>query len=196
MRRLTSGLFVLLLSAAAFAQRSALTASSNIAHLSQQAATIVHGQIVSVRVEPHPQLQNLTTVVVFLRVVENFKGTAAPLFSFRQFVWDIRDKHDAAGYRKGQEVLLLLNANSSYGLTSPAGMEQGRFEIFRDSKGVAMAVNGHGNAGLFANMSGQLKQPGVRLSQATTNLVTQHRTGAVPLSQLEELIKQFAGAPR
>jgi hypothetical protein len=196
MRRLTSGLCVFLISATAFAQRSALTASSNIAHLSQQAVTIVHGHIVAVRVEPHPQLQNLTTVVVTLRVLENFKGTAPQIFSFRQFVWDIRDKQDAAGYRKGQEVLLLLNANSSYGLTSPAGMEQGRFEIFRDAKGVAMATNGLGNVGLFANMSGQLKQPGVRLSQATSNLVAQHRSGAVPLSQLEEVIRQFEGAPR
>lgn len=196
MRRLRFWLLLVVLSLAAFAQRSALTAPSNIAHLSQQAETIIHGQIVSVRVEPHPQLQNLTTVVVSLRVAETFKGTAAPLFSFRQFVWDIRDQHDAAGYRKGQEVLLLLNANSPYGLTSPAGMEQGRFEILRGPKGVAMAVNGHGNAGLFANMTAQMKQPGVRLSQATTNLVTQHRTGAVPLFQLEELIKQFAGAPR
>ena len=176
------------------AQHSALTAPGNIVRLSQQAATIVHGRVVSVHLEPHPQLQNLTTVVVTMRVIETFKGPAVSTLTFRQFVWDIRDKYDAAGYRKGQELLLLLNANSTYGLTSPAGMEQGRFEIFRDPAGVIMAANGHGNLGLFANMSQQLKQPGVRLSQSTTALVARHRSGPVPLSQLAEVIKQFAEA--
>lgn len=189
-------LSLFLLTAGAIAQRGALTAPGNIVRLSQQAATIVHGRVVSAHVEPHPQLQNLTTVVVTLRVIETFKGPAASTLTFRQFVWDIRDKYDAAGYRKGQELLLLLNANSAYGLTSPAGMDQGKFEIFRDPAGVVVAANGHGNLGLFANMSQQLTRPGVTLSHATSALVARHRSGPVPLAQLEEVIKQFAGTAR
>ena len=131
-----------------------------------------------------------------MRVLETFKGPAVSTLTFRQFVWDIRDKYDAAGYRKGQELLLLLNANSSYGLTSPVGMEQGRFEISRDSKGVVVATNGQANRGLFANMSQQLNQPATRLSAATSALVAGHRSGPVPLSQLEELIKQFSELSR
>ena len=64
------------------------------------------------------QLQNLTTVVVTIRVLETLKGTPAPTLIFRQFIWDIRDKYDLAGYRKGQDLLLLLNADSAYGLTA------------------------------------------------------------------------------
>ncbi len=196
MRRLMSAVLLLLISTAGLAQRSALTVPRNIIQLSQQSATIVHGHVVSVRVEPHPQLQNLTTVAVTIRVMESFKGAAESTLTFRQFVWDMRDQRDAGGYRKGQELLLLLNGNSAYGLTSPAGMEQGRFEIFRSPKGVAMAANGQANVGLFANMTSQLTQRDVRLSQSTTALVARHRTGPVPLSQLEELIKQFAGGTR
>lgn len=88
-----------------FGQRAAVTVPQNIAQLSRQAAIIVRGQVVSVRVEPHPQLANLTTVVVNLRVVENLKSNSLSPVMFRQFVWDIRDKYDAAGYRKGQELL-------------------------------------------------------------------------------------------
>ena len=193
---ITGALSLFLLSTAAMAQRGALTLPANIAHLSQQAALIVHGRVVSTQIEPHPQLQNLTTVVVTMRVVETFKGTAASTLTFRQFVWDIRDKYDVAGYRKGQELLLLLNADSAYGLTSPVGMEQGRFEISRDAKGVVVATNGQANRGLFANMAQQLNQPGARLSEPTSALVTRHRSGPVPLVQLEEVIKQFSGPPQ
>jgi hypothetical protein len=197
MRRFQSAVLLLfLLSAAASAQRGALTAPRNIVELSQRAATIVHAFVVSTRIEPHPQLQNLTTVIVTMRVVEAFKGTPASTLTFRQFVWDIRDKYDAAGYRKGEQLLLLLNANSPYGLTSPVGMDQGRFEISRDPTGVVVAANGHANVGLFVDMPLQLKQAGITLSQATAALIARHRTGPVPLSQLEEIIRQFAGAAR
>lgn len=172
-----------------FGQRAAVTVPQNIAQLSRQAAIIVRGQVVSVRVEPHPQLANLTTVVVNLRVVENLKSNSLSPVMFRQFVWDIRDKYDAAGYRKGQELLLLLNPESAYGLTSPVGMDQGRFEISRDAGGNLIAVNGHGNVGLFSNMS----IPGVKISPPASALVVQHRSGPVPLLRLEELIKQFSG---
>jgi len=105
-----------------------------------------------------------------------------------------RDKYDAAGYRKGQELLLLLNKTSEYGLTSPAGVEQGRFGISRDAKGNLTAVNGHGNVGLFANFAEQMKRPGLKLSPRASALVARHRQGPVPLPELEEIIKQFAGA--
>src|SRR5262249_55213547 len=155
------------------AQQSALTLPRNIVQLSQQAGTIVRGNVTSVRLEPHPQLTNLTTVVVSLRVTETLKGNIGPVLTFRQFLWDIRDRFDAAGYRKGQDLLLLLNPNSSYGLTSPVGMEQGRFQLSRDKQGRVMAVNGHANFGLFSNLS--QAQPSSRISPATRTLITAHR---------------------
>jgi hypothetical protein len=75
-------------------------------------------------------------------------------------------------------------------------MEQGRFEISRDPKGVVVATNGQANRGLFANMSQPLNLPATRLSAATSALVARHRSGPVPLSQLEELIKQFSELSR
>lgn len=83
----------------------------------------------------------------------------------------------------------MLNPESAYGLTSPVGMDQGRFEISRDAGGNLIAVNGHGNVGLFSNMS----IPGVKISPPASALVVQHRSGPVPLLRLEELIKQFSG---
>jgi hypothetical protein len=148
--------------------------------------------VVSARIEPHPQLANLTTVVVSLRVTQSFKGNSGSVLTFREFIWDIRDKYDAAGYRKGQDLLLVLNPVSSFGLTSPVGMDQGRFEISTGANGALVAVNGSGNVGLFSNMP--TPQPGSKLSPASSALVTRHRSGPVPLLQLQELIQTFAGS--
>ena len=103
------------------AQRGALTRSRNLGELVSQSAVILRGHVVSVRAEPHPELTNLWTIVVTLRVREVLKGDAGPTFTFRQFIWDIRDRYDAAGYRKGQELLLLMNPTTRYGLSSPVG---------------------------------------------------------------------------
>jgi hypothetical protein len=180
----------------AFAQRSALVTPGNIADLTQQAAIIVRGQVVSAKIEPHPELTNLTTVVVTMRVSSTLKGSAASIFTFRQFVWDMRDKYDAAGYQKGQQILLLLNPISSYGLTSPAGMEQGRFVITKDEHGKSIATNGYANVGIFSNVETKAVSQKLQLSAAAITLVRMHSRGPVDLDQLENLIRQFAGTSK
>lgn len=193
--RLLRWLFIcFVLAAPAAAQRGALTTPQNIAQLSQRAATVVRGQVFSVRIEPHPQLTNLTTVVVTLQVSQKLKGSSGSLLTFRQFVWDIRDKYEAAGYRKGQDLLLLLNPISSYGLTSPVGMDQGRFEISRDKHGALIAINGVGNVGLFSNMKTSQVNP--KISAAANALISRQPSGPLPLLQLQEIIQTFAGVTR
>ena len=75
-------------------------------------------------------------------------------------------------------------------------MEQGRFRISRDAQGNVFAVNGHENVGLFANLSAQAQQRAVTLSPRALTLAAQHRSGPVPLPQLEEIIRQFAGGAK
>ncbi len=177
-------------------QRSALSVHQNIAELTQQATTIVRGQVISAKIEPHPELTNLTTLVVTMRVSSTLKGQAASTFTFRQFIWDIRDKYEFGGYQKGQQILILLNPTSSYGLTSPAGMEQGRFLVTQDEHGKAVASNGFANVGLFSDVETNALKQKVVLSAATTTLVRQHVRGTVALDQLETVIRQFAGASK
>ena len=93
----------------AFAQRGAMTVPRNLDQLTDRAADIVRGTVVSAHVEKHPQLTNLDTVVVTLRVRETLKGQANGTYTFRQYIWDVRDRYDNAGYRKGQDLLLLMN---------------------------------------------------------------------------------------
>src|SRR5258707_8543971 len=143
------------------AQRGALPARADLQRLVQPAGTIVRGHVVSAVVEPHPRFANLQTVVVTLSVSKVLKGDAGATFTFRQFIWDIQDVETAAGYRKSPELLLFLNPNSQYGLTSPVGLEQGRFVIQRDAKGNAFASNGRHNGGLFVQFESKAAGHGI-----------------------------------
>ena len=184
----------MLLSCSAPAQRGALTTSRSIDQLTQEAALIVHGHVISAKVEPHPQLHNLITVFVTMKVEETLKGTPSKSVQFRQYIWDIRDQIDAARYGKGEDLLLMLGPVSQYGLTSPVGLQQGRFQITRNNKGETMAVNGSGNLRLFEATEQRAQVRGVKLSQRVTTMVRQSRPGPVPLADLEDAIRTFARA--
>jgi hypothetical protein len=102
----TAGLF--LRGPAAFAQLGAQTAPANLDVLTQQAATILRGTVVSAAIEPHPQFSNIQTVTVAISVARVLKGESSKIFTFRQFVWDPREAAAAPGYCKGGELLLHL----------------------------------------------------------------------------------------
>lgn len=185
-------LLYLLGSVPALAQRGAVVQPRNLDDLVAQASLIVHGRVLSARLEPHPQYSNLSTVVVTLRVDETLKGVPAQTLTFRQFVWDIRDKMDAAGYRKGQQLLLLLNPETSIGLRSPVGLEQGRFRIVRDAAGRSLAVNLPHNAALFRDLLPRLQAKGVKLSARLAARVAEPPPGPIALEDLRELILLLA----
>lgn len=153
---------------------------------------IVHGHVVSAKVEPHPQLRNLMTVLVTMQVEETLKGTAGKSFQFRQYIWDLRDQIDAARYGKGEDLLLMLGPVSQYGLTSPVGLQQGRFRITHDAGGQAMAVNGNGNLRLFEGTEQRAQARSLKLSSRVSSLARQPKSGPVPLSDLEDAIRTFA----
>jgi hypothetical protein len=184
-------LAALMITVPAAAQRGALTIPRNLEQLTDRASDVVRGTVVSAHVEKHPELTNLDTVVVTLRLTDTLKGSAQGSFTFRQFIWDVRDRQDAAGYRKGQDLLLLMIAPSRYGLSSPAGLEQGRFRIERDRKGRDVAINGTGNFKLFEGLDAA--KSAVTLSSRQASLVAKHRKGPVEAAELTAMIRAFAG---
>jgi len=177
------------------AQRGAYTAATDLDQMVSQARNILRGHVVSAKVEPHPQFSNLQTVVVTLKVDRVLKGTATATYTFRQYIWDPRDVADAAGYRKRDELLLFLNPASLYDLTSPVGMEQGRFRVERDATGTGTAVNGRGNAGLFTGVTGKAAARGISLS-AQARVMLSQGSGRVSLAMFEETVQALAGAAK
>lgn len=128
-----------------------------------------------------------------MQVSRVLKGESAKTYTFRQFVWDERDLGSGAGYQKAGEVLLFLNPVSQYGLTSPVGLEQGRFRVTRDAKGNGFAANGRANIGLFQNVPANASEHGVALSRAAQTMM-QKSAGQAPLDALEDTIVRLVGA--
>ncbi len=182
----------LAVSASASAQRGALTVQRNLDQLVDRSAVILRGQVVSAHVEKHPELTALNTVVVTLRVQESLKGDAGKTFTFRQYVWDFRDSAETVGYRKGQEFLLLMISPSRYGLSSPAGLEQGRFRIRRDAAGRETAVNALGNSRLLDGIAEQLAKEGKSVSPGLARTVEGHRKGPIDVAELTSLIRALS----
>jgi hypothetical protein len=193
LRVLTLLAFCALSIASLRAQQGAQTAHASLNQLVQRADTIVRGYVVSSRMEPHPQFPNLQTVVVTVSVTKVMKGQAGSTYTFRQFVWDERDTGNNAGYRKAGEVLLFLNPVSQHGLSSPVGLDQGRFRVFRNAKGQAFAVNGRDNVGLFLGVTDSAAEHGVSLSRNAKTMMAKTR-GQAPLDVLEDSIVRLAGA--
>jgi len=188
------GALLLLTTTGLLAQRGALTIPLTVDQLVDQADRIVEGSIVSAKIEPHPQYPNLNTAVITVNVKKTLKGTAEGLHTYRQYLWNIRDLQDGAGYQKGSNVLLMLNQTSAIGLTSPVGLTQGRFRILT-VQGEQVAINGHGNYNLFTDTAAKLQRKGVTLDARLAQVVaTQEEVGGpVELEAFESLISALAG---
>jgi hypothetical protein len=187
------GLLVLLAASLAVAQRGALTAPRNLSQITTRSAVIVRGRVIDAHVESHPTYRNLHTLVVTLRSDEVLKGQVPATYTFRQVIWDIRDINDNAGYRKGQQWLLFLNPVNENGLTSPVGMEQGRFRVTTVADGKLEVLNGRGNVGLFEGVSEKPVYQSAKLSAQTRSMVQSHVQGPVLLDQLREVVRALAG---
>jgi len=180
---------------AVHAQNGAYTSPADLDLLVQTAHTIVRGRVMSAKVESHPQFPNIQTVVVTLSVTKVLKGEAASTFTFRQFLWDAHDLPVFAGYKGAGEVLFFLNPVSPYGLTSPVGLEQGRFRVIRDAKGNRYVLNGRGNSDLFNQVSAKASSRGLTFSRQVREMLLKP-TGQAPLNALEDAIQTLVGAPK
>jgi hypothetical protein len=125
-----------------------------------------------------------------MTVSETYKGRSQKTMVFRQYIGNVNGQSLPSEYRKGEELLLLLRPVSEYGLTSPAGLEQGRFEV-RLQKGKKLAVNGRGNVGLFDQVFERTGQK-IQLSPRIATLIKQRTPGPLPVADLENLIRTLA----
>lgn len=188
------GIFLALVfcSAPLLAQRGFLVKAVNLAEMETEAAIILKGRITDVRVEPHPEFNNLRTAVITVQVQKVFKGELVTTYTWREYLQDIRDNASNLMYKPGQEYLLLLIRPSRYGLSSPAGQSQGVFRVRRDAQGNQFVVNGRNNVGLFKDMEVQAPQINEQLSVSALQMVSTHRRGALPMGSVVEVVKALS----
>ena len=169
----------------------------NLAYLAQRADVIVQGRVTQVSHERLPGHPNIPTVKVTLEVEKSLRGASGDTYTFREIYLGLRSREGKQGYVVGQQVFLFLPAPSRYGLSSPVGMEQGRFHVARGTTGgaSAMVANEYGNAGLFNNVEQDATKAGVRLTKSQSRLTTTKR-GPVPLDDFVSLVKSLTALPR
>ena len=83
----------------------------------------------------------------------------------------------------------MLRRPSQYGLTSPVGLEQGRFRIERDALNIRLLRNGMDNAGLFSGIDQTSPRLRPRLSQPMQQLVIEHRAGPITYDQFKSFVQ-------
>jgi hypothetical protein len=184
-------ILVLALAIGASAQRGAIVRPTDLADLTGRSERIVHAHVVSAKVEPHPRYPNLSTVVVTLGITETLKGTAAKQVTFRQFIWDARDESDAAGYRKGRELLLFLRKPNQDGLTSPVGMDQGRMDIVHEADGRVVVRPKFPNRVLLRGVSESLRKKGRALPMGLRKASSDDRA-AIELSDMKSAVRELS----
>lgn len=176
------------------AQMTPVAPPMNLARMVDESENVVLARVTAVRAEPHPQFQNLNTVVVSLEVIEPLKGSPGRELVFRQYVFDIFESKSTLGYRVGEEIVLLLRKPSAEGMTSPVGFEQGRFVLERDAAGNRTVRNSMDNAALFDGIDAA--SPGLRprLTPALQVLVASHRSGSIAYDQFKSIVAALVAA--
>jgi hypothetical protein len=176
------------------AQQGAMTVTMDLARMVDESENIVLGLVTSVKSEKHPDFQNLDTVVVTLDVQDALKGAPGSTYTFRQFVIDARDRDSKLGYRVGEEVVLMIRQPSQYKLTSPVGLEQGRFQVERDGQGNRFLRNGVNNAGLFEGVAKTVPNLKSHVSSAVQQLTAQHQSGPISYEDFKSFVQGVLAA--
>jgi hypothetical protein len=97
---------------------------------------------------------------------------------------------DLPHYEVGEESVVFLSAPGGSGLTSPVGLEQGKFAV-QSEDGSKTVVNGAGNRGLFIGANKSLKIKSLTLTSADQKLMKTNG-GPLPYDTFVSLVKKLA----
>ena len=167
----------------------------NLTYLARRAGVIVQGRVTEVRYESLPGYANIPTVEVTLNVESMVRGPAGSTYTFREILLGPQAKTGKQGYVVGQRLFLFLPVPSRYGLSSPIGIEQGRFRIAREAGGSDTVANELGNAGLFNNVEQDANKAGTQLTTPQLRVATVQR-GPVALDDFVSLVRRLTLLPR
>jgi len=184
-----------LLSFAPLLQAQFLVRPVDLSYLARRADVIVQGRITNVVHESLPGYPNIPTVKVTLNVENMMRGPKGDTYTFREIFVGLRARTGNRSYRIGRQLLLFLPSPSPYGLSSPVGIEQGRFHITRDSKGIPVVVNERGNIGLFRNVAEAANMAGRPLTESQLKIVSSENA-PVPLNEFVSIVKNLMLLPR
>ena len=163
----------------------------NLEEMTERAARIFVGRCADVASAEHPAVRAGVTRSTF-DVDEVLKGSPAARVSFRHI--GTRRADGAPPGREfgipridpGEEVVLFLYGESALGLSSPVGLGQGRFTIFRGKDGRRYVQNDAGNRPLLRGLSPKAR---ARIGEAAERPLP----SPLPLDTLLEMVRKLRG---
>jgi hypothetical protein len=167
----------------------------NLAYLSQRADVIVQGRVANAVHESLPGYPNIPTVKVTLKVENMMRGPTGNTYTFREVFVGLRARVGGKGYTPGQQLLLFLTAPSKYGLSSPVGIEQGRFHITRYPGNSPTIINEQSNIGLFRNVAEAARIAGRPLTESQLRIASSEK-GPVQLNEFISMVQSLMLLPR
>ena len=186
--RLLTGMLSLL--AATISLTATTVRIVNLSEMVQASDRVFHGRCVSAREMTHSN--GLPIVEYTFLVTDGIKGTVeGERVVFRQLQASRARGFGIAGlpvFRKGQDLVLFLAADSRIGLTSPTGLSQGVFSVLQDRRGKLAIVNSFKNQNLAHDLEpSRLYKMGLKHSQAEL-LRSQ---GPISLEALSEAVRSI-----
>ncbi len=127
-----------------------------LGEMTERAERIFAGRCTEVATVHDEALGQEVTVVTF-EVERSLKGETGPALTLRMLGAALAG---LPRFEVGQEVILFLRGESAHGLSSPVGLDQGKFTVVEDKQGRRVALNGFGNQGLLRGLP---EQAGLRL---------------------------------
>jgi len=163
----------------------------NLSQMVGFADRVFYGRCVSAESKFDPNA-GVTVMEYKFRVSENLKGVVeGEEIVIRQLQMLGSQGASIPGmpyYRKGQQLLLFLHADSRLGLTSPVGMSQGTFKAQKLEGGEVGFVNPQRNRNLAYQMESQT-QSARALSSEQLNLISSGQP--IPLKMMQEMVNEL-----
>jgi hypothetical protein len=180
---------------AAPVQAQFLVKPVNLTYLARRADVIVLGQVTAAVHESLPGYPNIPTVKVTLKVENMMRGPEGDTYTFREVFVGLRTRVEKKSYTPGQPLLLFLTAPSKLGLSSPVGIEQGRFHIMGYRGENPLVVNEQSNMGLFGHVAEAARIAGRPLSESQLRIVSSEK-GPVQLNEFVSMVQNLMLMPR
>jgi hypothetical protein len=191
---ITATAFLLLILFSSPLQAQFMVQNVNLTYLVRRADIIVQGHVASIKHEQLPGYPNIPTITITLNVEQMLRGPASGTYTFREIFLGLRSKEGKQSYKVGQRLLLFLPFASQFGLSSPVGIEQGRFHIAAGAGSAAVVSNEFGNYGLFKDVENTVAKSGIQLTRK--QLQTASKNGPVLLDDFVSLVQRLTSLPR
>ena len=165
--------------------------------MSKRAEIIFYGKTISNEVKVDDVSNRVVTFTTF-KIIENIKGITEATLTIKQVGGQLPGSkivhriHGVPRFTIDEEYIVFLPAKSTLGFTSPIGLGQGKFSVYKQN-GIKMVSNGRAIKNLI--LSGKIKADSSNAEIQTLNVLEPTENQPIK-TKLTEFIKTVSSLSR